>query len=102
MMNSKLLDKLLIGSNLYRDKSINNLSDLLDEAAVEIQKLNVRLTFAQSYKADAERYRYLKSQAIRKTEMDMYQGAHFGMFIYDTKEVGLDKAIDQAMKEAKP
>ena len=34
--------------------------------------------------------------------MDRYEGAHFSMFIYDTKEVGLDKAIDQAMKEAKP
>ena len=59
-MNSKLLDKLLIGSNLYRNKSINNLADLLDEAAVEIQKLNVRLTFAQSYKADAEQYKELQ------------------------------------------
>ena len=39
-MNSKLLEKLLIGSNLYRNNSINNLADFLDEAAEEIQKLN--------------------------------------------------------------
>ena len=59
-MNSKLLDKLLIGSNLYRDKSINNLSDFLDEAAVEIQKLNTELAEAQSYKDDAEKYKELQ------------------------------------------
>ena len=46
-MNSKLLDKLLIGSNLYRNNSINNLADFLDEAAVEIQKLNTELAEAQ-------------------------------------------------------
>ena len=59
-MNSKLLDKLLIGSNLYRNKSINNLADLLDEAAVEIQKLNTELAEAQSYKDDAEKYKELQ------------------------------------------
>ena len=78
------------------------LRQIIKAQKIIISEQSKKIFEAQSYKSDAERYRWLKSQAFRNTQMDRYEGAHFGMYVYDTKDAGLDEAIDQEMKEGKP
>ena len=81
---------MLIGSNLYRDKSINNLADLLDEAAVEIQKLNTELVEAHRNKAEVIEY---AQQLI---------GGHLVILNFATSSQKADEYAKKAITLAKP
>ena len=54
-----------------------------------------------AFKADAERYAWVKTKLNIESAYDRYQGNRLWFAIYDTKSKGLDAAIDAAMKETK-